>query len=199
MAEVDKILEHYIKIFKKNSKSINPLVLTFFEEAIQKHPIENILKSIDKTFEELKDKSHIHPAILVKTLQKHLEPEKSEKKTQSSPTMTEDRTKKMIQIQSDYQSRAVWNNLFSELKINEEEIIDKKELSEIPEDIRNFYISAKVADYLYERLSEEERKKIENMVEKRMKILSLSSQKEKEEAKVLLVRYFVKKFYGIPF
>lgn len=199
MGEIDKILEHYIKVFKKNSKSINPLVLTFFEEAIQKHPLENIIKSIDKTFEELKTKSHIHPAILVKTLQKHLEPEKSDKRPQNSPVVSKNETKKILQIQSDYQSRAVWNNLFIELKINEEEIIDKKELSEIPEDIRNFYISAKVADYLYERLSEEERKNIENIVEKRMKILNLNSKKEKEEAKILLVRHFVKRFYGIPF
>lgn len=190
--DIDIILEHYAKVFRKESKSTNPVILKFFEEVVGKHSLENILKSIDLAFKDVEDKPKIHPAHLIKILQENLN-----RVEQFSPSLASSKT--LSKTLKDYESRVVWKNLFDKLKIDERKVIDDKELLEIPKDLINFYISAKLANYLYKTLDEGERTKIDNFVQKKINTLNFNCEREKEEAKALLTRYFVKKFYNIPF
>ncbi|MEJ5172675.1 MAG: hypothetical protein WHT47_03070 [Hydrogenothermaceae bacterium] len=94
--------------------------------------------------------------------------------------------------------RALWNVIFKKLNIPKK-IIKNTELSNIPGDIANFYISSQIAKYLYSKMSTQEKAVVEKAVNSQLKKLHIQDEREIEEAKSYLLIHYVKKLYDIPY
>lgn len=204
MENIAKILEHYISTFNLEHASIPPAILNYFNVISEKYYLEDILQAINLSFEDLKKKKRAHPTEVIRTIQKNLDtianiqhhlnpPKEQEIKSENI-----EEEKKITSNKADESHHTGnWKRFFEENDIPKD-LINKKELEKIPVDLRDFYISAIVCDYLYSILPEKEREQINNLVEKKIKKLNIS-QKEKEKVKHLLVRHFTKKLYNIPY
>lgn len=212
--KIEKILNHYRERFRPTEFSLPRVLIDFFESLIKENPesMENILNAIDLTYYELPPDSSTNIKEIVKKIKTNIEYLKktfdAELEVNStntiqtvhppSPETPPDEPKKEQDNKEREQGRPIWMNLFSEYGIPKS-VIPQKELASIPINLRDFYISNKVSDYLYSKMSKEERENLEKIIKSRLSRLRLYSPQEREEAERLLRRYFIKKLYSIPF
>lgn len=200
MEDLEKVVQHYLSVFNYDSSSISPTILNYFKMVLEKHSIEDILHAIDLSFEELKGRRKLHATKVLNILQKNLSLV-LDTKIQIKPDKSEVHTEEYLNRDQEGQENHSWNiwkSFFYRHNIPKS-LINKKELEKIPLDLRNFYIATKVCEYIYSTMPLEERKKVDRMVESRLKLINISPQQDVEEVKRLLRIHFVKKIYGIPY
>lgn len=196
MESLDKVVQHYISVFNHDSSSLSPTILNYLNMILDNYSLEDVLHAIDLSFEELKHRKKPHPTQVIKVLQKNLNTvsaAKRQKETHQAETH-----KNKPQVVQDSQLWSVWKSFFDQLSIPKS-LINKKELEKIPSDLRNFYIASIVCEYIYGSMSQEERKKVDRMVEGRLKLINISPEQDVEEIRRLLRIHFIKKIYGIPY
>lgn len=206
MENIEKVIQHYISVFKPDSPSISPPILNYFSIALEKYNLEEILQAINLSFEELKNKKGLHQTQILKVLQKNLEaiaglcqtpPSNTDSNHQQKSDDNTTNEKHLEKEQTGYQFGA-WKNFFKEHQIPKN-IITKKEIERIPPDLRDFYIAKVVCDYLYTKLPDKERERIDKLIQNKIENINISQDIEKEEIKELLKRYYIKKLYHIPY
>lgn len=202
MGDINRVLEHYITVFKADKAGIPPVISRFFEEVLGKYKLEDVLEAINLTYDEFKNKRKLHPLDITKKIEENLEIitnielgiGKKPEETNQSKEVKDVNTDMLEEIKP----LKVWKNPF-EKNNTPKNLIDKNELKTLPEGLADFYISAKLTEHTYNKLSVEEKEKINLYVKQKIKRLKITSKEEKEEAEQLLTRYFTKRFYNIPY
>lgn len=206
MENLDRVVQHYISVFDHDSSGISPAILNYFNMVIEKHSIEDILHAIDLSSEELKHKKKPHPTEVIRILKKNLEIVSSiqeQVKPEQPDTCVEDKSGDVLPENKPLAGRDsslwnIWKSFFEEHGIPKS-LINKRELEKIPADLRNFYIAGIVCKYIYSVIPPEEKKKVDMMVENRLKQINISQDQDIEEVRQLLRTHLIKKIYGIPY
>lgn len=206
MENLDRVVQHYISVFNHDSSGISPAILNYFRMVIEKHSVEDVLHAIDLSFEELKHKKKPHPTEVIRAVEKNLtgvsiiqeqvKPEKPNSCLENTSGDTPPENKPSAGRDNSLWN--IWKGFFENYGIPKS-LISKKELEKIPPDLRNFYIATRVCEYVYNTIPPEERKKVDRMVENRLKQINLSQEQDIEEVRQLLRIHFIKKIYGIPY
>ncbi|MCX7738748.1 MAG: hypothetical protein N2Z80_04980 [Hydrogenothermaceae bacterium] len=206
MEELKILKDHYIKKLNLQKSELPRIITDFFEEALYRYELSKIVEAIDISFNEILETKNLTPQKIIKILQRNLESvqvmSEAEKDLQNNqtqisvpPSPPKPETKKQVKYEG---GRTIWNNIFKEYNIPRD-LISQKEISKLQPDLRNFYISKKVAEYIYSKMSQQERENLERTLKSRLSRLNTQSDKEREEAKKLSRIYLIKKLYNIPF
>lgn len=202
-----KVLEYVAFKLNDGSLSINPTLIEFLNKMLSKHSPDDIMNAINVSIQEAKTKRKFAVKNLMKLIEEnvgYLSNSKQEDQlidqdfNSYPPTQEGPLQEKKHPKNSHISLSEKWNMVFQRHKIPKS-LINKRELSEIPHDLKDFYISKKVVEYIYQNLPQKDRDNLEKYVNYRMKKLYLHSDTQEQEARRYTIAYYIKKNYHIPY